>query len=115
MEELIFYFITFILVYLLYLFFVILKGKKRVRFKGSTEMQFLEKRYKLDVEEIGVTKLAHVCALCNAFIIANTVSIISLIDNLFLKMITGFFILLPMIIIIYHLVGKYYQNKQRKK
>lgn len=115
MEELIFYFITFITVYLLYLFFVILKGKKSEQFKNSTEMQFLRKKYKVDIEAIGMTKLAHISAIANAFIIANTVSIIGFIDNVVLKMVTGFVILLPMIIIIYHFIGKYYQTKQRKK
>jgi hypothetical protein len=115
MEDLLFYLLTFVAVYLIYLFFVILKGKSRERYKNSTEIRFLERRYKIDVDKIGFNKLAHISALCNAFIIANTVLIISLINNLVLKMIAGFIILIPMILCIYHLIGKYYQNKQRKK
>lgn len=114
MEELIFYLITFVLVYLLYLFFVILKEKKRSRYQDSTEITFLKKKYKLDIDAIGINKLSHVCALSNAFIIANTVLIIGFIDSYFLKAIVGFIILIPMILIVYTIIGKYYQKKQGK-
>ena len=115
MEELMLYFITFVIVYLFYLFFVILKKKSRERFENSTEMVFLRKKYKIDIKKIGLTKIAHICALSNALIIANTITIISMIHNLILMIIAGFFVLIPMILIVYHLIGKYYQNKQRKK
>ena len=115
MKELIVYLLTFLIVYLLYFFFVILKEKKLNSYKKSTEITFLKTKYKLDIEKIGINKLSHVCALSNVFIIANTLAIVHFIDNFLLKTVVGFIVLIPMILIVYNFIGKYYQKKYRKK
>ena len=110
MEELFIYLITFITIYLVYYFFVILKIKKGKKIDISNEVHFLEKKYNLNIKKIGLVRLYKTVALSNAFIIANTALIVTIIDNYILKMLVGFVILVPMIIAVYTLIGKHYQK-----
>ena len=111
MEELVVYILSFGFVYLSYLFLVINRDKKRNLYRNSTEFLYLEKRYKLNVNKLNMKRLAHILALANAFIIANTVLIIGFINNYFVKLLVGLIIIIPMILIVYHLIGTYYQKK----
>ena len=111
MQEIIFYILCFLLVYLIYLCFVVFRKKKLNKYRTSTEVRYLEYRYHINMENINLKKMANTMALANAFIISNTVTIISFIDETLLKLAVGFVVLIPMILLVYHIVGKYYQKK----
>lgn len=114
MEELVVYILSFIFVYLSYLLLVINRDKKRNLYRTSTEFLYLEKRYKLNVSKMNMKRMAHVLALANAFIVANTVLIIGFTNNYILKFLFGFVVIIPMIIVVYHVIGTYYQKKGAK-
>lgn len=115
MEELVLYVLCFLLVYLIYVCLIVLRKKKLNKYRTSTEVRYLEGRYKIDVDRMNLKKLANTMALANAFIIANVVTIIGFINHLILKLCVGFVVLIPMILIVYHLLGKHYQKKYGKK
>ncbi len=115
MNELILFLGTFIFVYLVYLVLIILRKKKMDKYKKSTEVRYLENKYKLDIKKLNLKKLSHILALANAFIIAITILVISFVDDLILKLMVGFIVLFPMILIIYHIIGKSLQKKYGKK
>lgn len=115
MKEVILYGLCFIFVYLIYLCLVVFRKKKLTKYRTSTEVRYLEARYNVDIDKINLKLLANTMALANAFIIANTVTIISFIDNLIIKLMVGFVVLVPMILLVYHLLGKYYQKKYGMK
>ena len=48
MDKLIWFVVVFLLIYLFYLFFVILRKKKLSKFKSGVEVTILEKKYKGD-------------------------------------------------------------------
>lgn len=106
---------TFIIVYLIYLLLIILRRKKVEKFKNSTEVRYLENKYKLNIKKEDLKSLTHLLSMSNAFIIATTITAISFIDDLILKLMVGFMILFPMILIVYHFIGKSLQKKYRKK
>lgn len=114
MKELIYFIITFVLIYLLYLVLVILRKKGLTKFEKSTEVLYLQKKYKINLKKISVKSLANVVGLTNSFLIALVVFLVSVIDNFLLKFVIAFLIMIPMILILYHFIGVYYKKKETK-
>ena len=106
MTELILYLVTLLIVYLIYFLLIIKRKKTLEKYRTSTEVRFLEVRYQLDIDQMAIT---------NAFIIATTVTIVSFIPKIIWKLVVGFVILIPMILVAYHFLGIYYQKKYRKQ
>ncbi|MFA5603635.1 MAG: hypothetical protein WDA12_02120 [Bacilli bacterium] len=115
MVELITFLGSFLIVYLFYLLFVILRKKNKDKLKKGIELRYLKVKYNIDVKDLDIKKISHVIALANSFIIATTVTIISFIDNLILMMVVGFIILMILELITYHFIGTHYQQKKRGK
>lgn len=115
MTQLILFIVIFVLVYLFYLLFVIVRKKSLIKWKKGKEMMYLKYRYKLNIDKINIKKLANVIGLSNAFIIALVVTIISLFKGFIIQMLVGILLLIPSILIVYHIIGKYYQNKLRRR
>lgn len=115
MKEIITFFIVFIIVYLLYLFLVILNKKRISKYKDSNYVTFLVNRYNLDIDKLPIKKVANRISLANSFIISFTFAIVMIIDNNILRMILALAIIIPLMLFIYHLIGKSLQNKYQKK
>ena len=104
MDKLVWFLIVFIIVYLFYFFFVICRKKKLEQFKTSTEMLFLQRKFKIDLSKHNIKMVAHMVALINAFIIAITFVILEIFDNIFIK-----------IMVIYSIFGKQLKKKEGKE
>lgn len=111
MDKLIWFIIVFVLVYLFYLFFVILRKKKLNKFRSGVEVTILEKKFKVDINKIGIKKLAHIVALTNALIIAVTFVTIEFFDNIIIKLMVSFVMLMVLIFICYNIIGKILRKK----
>ena len=107
-----FYFlIAFFLVYLFYLVTVVLQKKRMDKFKTSNQILYFVKRYKLDVNKIDMTRFTNTLGLANAFIVATAFITTFLVDNYLLMLLVGLIVLIPLILIIYHIIGKIYIRK----
>lgn len=115
MKELILFLVLFIIVYLFYFIFVISRKKVLKKFPNGKELTFLKYKYNLDYSKINIKFLAHIIALSNAFILSTTVTIISIFDNFLIQMLVGFLILIPLILIVYSIIGKSFSKKSRRK
>jgi len=113
MDKLFLFIITFLFVYLVYLITVIMKLNKNDNFKNSKQVSFFKNVYKINIDKINLNTFAHVISLANAFMIALTVTIIELFDKLFIKMMVGFVILIPLMLLVYYIIGKIYKSKER--
>lgn len=113
MDKLLLFIISFLFVYLIYLITVISKIDKNDKFKNSKQVLFFKNVYKIDIEKINLNKFAHIISIANAFIISLTVTIIELFDKLFIKMMVGFIVLLPLTLLIYYIIGKIYKSKEK--
>lgn len=98
--------LTFLVVYLLYLLTVILNKKQLKKFEKSNQASYFIKKYKLKINEKNVKKLANLIALANAFIISITIVVIELVSNYILKVLVAFLVIVPLILILYHIVAK---------
>ena len=121
MEELVLFVMMFVFVYLGYLIFVINKPKVLNNMVEGRELMYLKKIYKLDYEKINIKKIARAVALTNSFILSFVTSIVFLIndwiDNFYLQLllmlVMGFIILIPLILILYNMIGKHYAKIQK--
>ena len=106
MKELIIWILVFVLIYLTYLFFVILRKKKFEKFKNNMYVNYLIRVYSLNKKKLNYKSLAHIIALANAFIIATTFIIIGFVDNLIIMLLASVIILIPLQLFVYHIIGK---------
>lgn len=115
MRKLILYLITFIIAYLFYVIFVLCRKNVLRKIPSGKEMTYLKIRYGIKVNDKNLKKIAHTIFLANSFILATTVYVVCLFDNLFIEIIVGVITLLILILGIYHLIGIYYKKKQGGK
>lgn len=114
MQEFILFILCLLVVYLLYYLVVISKKNKREKLVMSTECIYLEKKYHIDVKKIPIKKLANHLALTNAFIMSFTVLVISMVKSWILKFTLGMIVLMLLIVVCYHILGKIYQKKYKE-
>jgi len=112
MQDILFSLIIFVVIYLFYLLTVITRPKKLDKLMEGMEVSYLKNRYKLSLIKVNKKKLAHIIALTNSFIVSITVLLVSLIKNYILKLMVGFLILMPSIILAYHLIGLYLKRSE---
>ncbi len=121
MKEIVIWLVMFILIYLFYEWFVIRKEKALENMKEGKELSLLARKYKLNYQKIDMKPLVRMIAVANAFIMATVVTIVSLLRNWIANLLlwacsviaVGFLLLIPLILIIYGRIGRYYQNKQK--
>lgn len=112
MDKLIWFFVVFLIIYLFYFIFVICNKKKLGKVKKSTEILFLKKKFKLKLDKMNDKFLAHGVALTNAFIIASTFTVVELFENIIIKLMVAFVMLIILILTIYSIFGKILKKKE---
>ena len=115
MFDLIFSLVTFIVIYLAYVVFVINRKEKLQKLKKSMMVQYLVNKYKVDLKKVNMKVLGHIIALTTAFILSATLFVISFVDNYILKILLSFAILMPFQYIMFMIVGKMYQKSGQTK
>ena len=103
--------ISFLIVYLFYLFTVILQTKRYDKFKKSNQVMYFVKKYKIDVNKLNMKKFTNILGLANSLIISIAFTATYLVDNLILQLLIGLIILIPLIFIIYSLIGNYLKRE----
>ncbi len=124
-EKLILFLVVFTVIYLGYYILVIRKynksnndktkkGKKQL--SDRVEIQFLVKKYKIDIKNIDVNQLLWDISFTNSFIMATTVVVIGLeiIDGYIWQLLLGIVVLVPLILLGYFILGKKYKNKEKR-
>ncbi len=114
--------VTFVIVLLVDYFFILMpkcnvisgKKRKKTRKKEVTmmEMQYLQKKFKLDLFKVDLDYAIKWFAFINAFIISVTSTIIMMIPwNMLFQLMVGFVILLGLIYALYELLGRHFVKK----
>ena len=103
---------TFVVVYLLYFFFQVIRKKKMDKKRVPIELLLLIKKYKLDMDKINYRSIMNKIALVSAFDIAFiAVFVMKFIENVYLSIIIGGVLFIPLILITYNFIGIYYVRK----
>lgn len=103
--------ISFLIVYLFYLFTVILQTKRYDKFKKSNQVMYFVKKYKIDVNKLNMKKFTNILGLANSLIISIAFTATYLVDNLILQLLIGLIILIPLIFIFYSIIGNYLKRE----
>ena len=106
--------LSFIIIYLTYFIVIINRKKGLESFKKGKQLDFFIKTYKLDKSKLNIKKFANSLSLTNSLIMALTLSILELVDNLIIKLILCVIILTALMVIMYNYLGKTYKKKEGK-
>lgn len=113
MEYVIYFLISFIIVYLFYFSTVIIQKKKYDKFKKSNQVMYFVNKYKLNVNKININKFIKIISLTNSFIISLSFTLIVKIENIILMLFIGLVVLIPTMLICYHFIGRYLQKEEK--
>ena len=109
------FFISYIVVFILYWLLFVRKKTKYNKNKVPVEYYYLISLYRLDQKKINYKKFVYTSALINTFIIVFTYIIISRLLNKWIwQLLVGIVIIILLIIICYGLLGRIYQKKGMK-
>ena len=111
--SLILFLVTFVVVFFIYLLFVIRRRKYLDKFIKGKEISYLKKVYKIKIKESDYKGIAILVAITNSFIMAISVTIVSLFKNIIIEILVGFGTVMALILICYHIIGKLYQKEGR--
>ncbi len=113
MEFLVNFIIIFILIYAFYYIFSVRKARKNEK-KVPVEVQYLLLRYKIDLKKIRYKQFVNSVAFVGSFDMALVGSIILFVKGIVFQLLFGVLLFIPIILISFHLLGKYYQEKSKK-
>ena len=83
-----------------------LKKKKKDKYKKTNQVMYFVRKYKLNVNKIDMKKFTNMLGLTNSLIIALAFSATFLVENIFLQLLVGLLVLIPLILIFYSLIEK---------
>lgn len=101
---------SFNLIFIIY-YFIFIKGSRRNK-KIPSEAQYLIYQYKLDISKFSYYRFIRVVGIVTSFDIALVATIVAKVDGTIWQILFGFVAVVPVIIITFMLLGKYYQKKQ---
>ena len=115
MQEIILFILTFLIIFVVYESFIVTKAKKNLKKKKDNkqlmEVKYLVYKYKFDLKKIDYKKLLHVCAVVSSIDMALIVSISMIFESYLFQLITAVLLLVPVILISYHIVYLIYKKK----
>ena len=112
MEYVIWFITGFLLVYIIYYIFSIRSSVRKN--KPPVEAQYLIVQYKLDIKKFSYRKFLKIVGLVTSFDIALVATVVCNVGGVVWQILFGFVAVVPVIIISFLLLGKYYQQKQLK-
>ncbi len=111
MKHIVLFIMTYVVIFFIYQVFIVSKGKRRNSKKRPIEVNYLIKKYNIDINKINYKNLLMTVSLVSSLDISVIVTVILLFDNYFLEIIVAFLIVIPVIIVSYSFVGRYYVKK----
>jgi len=112
MEYILWFIFYSILIFILYYILFIRKTKRNV--KVPAEAQYLISLYKLDVKKFSYRKFIILVGLVTSLDVALVALIVMQVEETVWQLLFGFVAVVPIIVISFMILGKYYQNKQNK-
>ena len=105
--EIIIYIIYFITLFFINKLFFWFKKPKKNKSYNLSELIILEKHFKVPVKNYSIDKLLNIISLGNAFVFLIVITLTQFIDNYIIRITIIFMMLIPLIYLVYFLIGKY--------
>ena len=113
MEQIILFIMTYIVVFFIYQVFIVSKAKRRNSKKRPMEVNYLIKKYNIDINKLDYKNLLMTISLVSSLDISIIVTVALLFDNYLLQVIFIFLLVIPVIMISYSFIGKYYKKEEQ--
>ncbi len=121
-REILLFFICYVIVLIIYEMFIVIpmkkyksgkirKSKLKKEKSDPVEIKYLIFKYGLDIDKVNYNQLLRIISLVSSFDITIVVSIISLVDEYILQMLLAILLVIPIFLISYAFVAKYYKMK----
>ena len=120
MDELILFFLTYLLLFMIYQIFLIgplkeenlekRKNKKKSD-KELLEIKYLKSKYDLDFNKIKRNQLLQLCAITSSLDMAIAVTVVAFIKSFLWEIVVGFVVVVSLIYISYYLIYLFYKKK----
>lgn len=120
LKYVIIFIVFFIIVYVLYYLFVTngqiksLRGKTKKKKELSTELSLLKNYYHINIEKIGIIKVAKIVNFVNALLITSLAMAVFGIQQIWLKVLILLIVIIPAIWATYYFLSKYLKHLERK-
>ena len=119
MKEIILFIVCFWIVLLAYEIIFIIpmkkykegKLKKKKEKKELAEIRYLVSKYNLDMMKVNYNQLLQIVALTSSFDITIIVTIVALVDNYLLSLLMCMLLVIPVVMVSYWLVFKFYKKR----
>lgn len=108
--------LTFVVVYLIYYFVIIRKNKVFDPNRVPVEVNLILMRHKIDMKKIDYRKMLCLISLVTSLDIALIVTLVfRVIDNVYLGILCSLLIVVPISLIGYSMIGRYFEKNSLKK
>ena len=120
LKYVIIFIVFFFVVYLLYYLFVTngqiktVRGKAKRKKELSTELSLLKNYYHIDIEKIGIIKVAKIVNFVNALLVTSLAMAVFGIQQMWLKILILLVVIVPAIWATYYFLAKYLKHLERK-
>ena len=119
MKEIILFIVCFWIVLLAYEIIFIIpmkkykegKLKKKKEKKELAEIRYLVSKYNLDMKKVNYNQLLQIVALTSSFDITIIVTLVALVDNYLLSFLMCMLLVIPVVMVSYWLVFKFYKKR----
>lgn len=115
MKQIILFIFTFVFVFLIYQILLIGKNKRRNNKKQPMEVKYLETKYKLDLKKLNYKRLLLLISVVSSLDISLIITIALFFKSYLIELVVAVILIIPVIIISYSFVGKYYIKKGMTK
>lgn len=112
MEFLLNFIIIFVLIYAFYYIFSVRKARRNGK-KVPVEVQYLLIRYQIDLRKIRYKRFVNSVALVGSLDMALVGSVVLFVNGIIFQLLFGLILFVPVILVSFHLLGKYYQEKSK--
>ena len=114
-KEILLFIGTFIFIYLFYFIFVLSRKNVLEKVPESKNMIYLKYKYGLKFNKKNIKKIANTVFLANSLILSVAVTVMSMFKSFLVGLLVSIIPLIILILVLYHLIGTYYKNKQGGK
>ena len=120
LKYIIIFIVFFLVVYILYYLFVTngqiksVRGKSKKKKELSTELSLLKNYYNIDIEKIGIIKVARIVNFVNALLITSLAMAVFGISQIWIKLLILVIVIVPAIWATYYFLAKYLKHLERK-
>lgn len=116
MESIFLFFVSYIILFLLYLIFFYIRGLKKNGILSSLQVEFLKVRFSFKDKELNPKKIGLIITFVDPLIISLTGTIVSLPKwNYIIELLIGFVLLIALIYSFYEIIGRILKRKVDKK